>query len=86
RCHHQDRIIAGDRMARIAEHGEAVGGDPTIRRKGGDHVDLAARQRPVHEGRAVRRRRGKAQRVGAPHRRPLRPFEEFEIAAEPQPR
>ena len=67
----QDRVIARDRRARVGQHGQPIRRDPPVGREGGDHVRLAARQRAVHEGRAVRRRRREAQRIGAPHRRPF---------------
>ena len=71
-------------MARVAQHGQMLRRDPPVGGEGRDHIGLPARQRLVHEGRAIGVRRAELERIGALHRRPFGPLEKFEIGAERQ--
>src|SRR3546814_20868207 len=48
---HHDRVIGWDAPLRILEHGQPVGLDAAIARKGRNDVDVAIGKRTLHESR-----------------------------------
>ncbi len=69
-------------MPRVAEHQEILRRDPSVAGEGRDHVDVAPRQRAVHEGRAVGLLGTEIERIGGAQRRPFRAAQELDVAAE----
>jgi hypothetical protein len=66
----------------VGKHGEVVSRDLAIARIGGDHVDLALANRPVHEFRLHLSLRAKIQSVSGAQQGPLRSRKNLIVAGD----